>query len=276
MPARFAAAAALLLLAPAAQAAGAESLLYERILMSRADARCGLFQPAVARALKASALQARGAALRAGAAVETTRAVERRAVAKAAATPCASPELASAAGRVRDAFEGWSRLSRLELEGGWIAERMASAGRWRLRQATTFGVDRAVLGLEGPAGRPAVAVTFADGRVPSAARLRLRDPARDPRPNLNGTRLPSPGSTRVLWAGATESAPETLAPAGAQAARLHRWPAGTAAALAALDPREAVAADFVFSDRHGSETIRTAVFQVGDVAAALAFLAASP
>ena len=258
----------------AAAAASAEALLYERSLMRAAGDRCGLFAPGIERALYASAVQARGAALRAGAQPAALTATERRASAKAASTPCASPELATAAARVRAGFAGYARLNRIPLQG-WTADRLGLG--WKLRQTARFGPDQATLGLQGSAARPAVAVSFADGRTPSAARLRLRDPARDPHADLRGPslreRTPAPAASRVLWAAGQVPAPEGLAPAGP--GRLFHLPAAAGPALSALDPREAVAVEFVFAGSRG-ETVRTALFEVGDFAAGLAFLQASP
>ncbi|NEX93852.1 hypothetical protein G3573_13830, partial [Caulobacter sp. 17J65-9] len=81
-------------LAPlAAQALGSADLFYERTLMRAADDRCGLFAPQISTALDAAASQARGAALRSGTTAAALSSVESRAKAKAAATPCASPDL---------------------------------------------------------------------------------------------------------------------------------------------------------------------------------------
>jgi hypothetical protein len=260
----------LLLLVPAAaSAATAEALLYERALMRAAGARCGLFEPPVQRALHASAIQARGAALRGGASLIALGATERRAATRANRTACASPELTVAATRVRGAFAGYARLNRIPLEG-WTADRLSLG--WRLRQTARFGFHRATLGLAGPGVRPAVAVSFADGATPAAARLRVRDPARDPHPDLRGAsaaqRTPALATSRVIFAAEQTAAPAGLAPG--KTGRLFRLPPTAAPALAALDPREAVTVEFVFP----GDQVRTAIFEVGDFAAGLAFLEA--
>src|SRR4051812_45614195 len=95
-----------LLVAALAAAAGCAQaqvldLLYERTVMTAADRRCSLFTPAVSASLAAYRLQARGAALRAGATPETLTGIERRAGEKAAGLDCAGKDLAVAAGRVR-------------------------------------------------------------------------------------------------------------------------------------------------------------------------------
>src|SRR5450432_2159167 len=92
-------------------------LLYERAVMSAADARCGLFAPDVAAALAAGTVQARGAALRGGISADALHATERAAQAKAAAVDCRSPDVALAAARVRSAFSGFAKITRLTYAG---------------------------------------------------------------------------------------------------------------------------------------------------------------
>lgn len=256
-----------------AGAAGPGALFYERTLMSAADARCGLFAPPVRAALAAGAAQARGAAIRAGAAPSALGETERRARAKAAATACGSADLRLAADRVRAGFEGYSRLPRLQL-AGWSADRSTREG-WRLRQTQSAGGVLASLGLD-TGGRPAVVAAFA-GAQPAAVRLRVRDAARAAHPELRGPglrdRAPQAADARVFLAQSHAPAATGLAPGGAPGARLWRLPPEAVAALTTLDPREAVAVEFVFPSRSG-ETVRPVWFEVGDFAAGVAFLRA--
>src|SRR5690242_17679480 len=98
------------LAAPAlAQAAGAASLFYERAVMTAADQRCNLFTPQVSAALEAARAQARGAALRGGAETAELQRVQARAQQKAASVACASPDMRTAAERVRLAFDGYAK-----------------------------------------------------------------------------------------------------------------------------------------------------------------------
>src|SRR5438128_10711496 len=83
--------------APGLARAQPVDLYFERAVMAAADARCGLFTPEISAALAASAAQARGAALRAGAAPEQLRETGQAARAKAAAAVCGSPDLRTAA-----------------------------------------------------------------------------------------------------------------------------------------------------------------------------------
>ena len=272
-----------LVLAPALAHASAANLFYERTLMSAADARCDLFAPQVSSALAAAGAQARGAALRSGVDTATLAGVEQRARAKAAATACRSPDLATAAGRVRSAFDGYAKMSRISYPGdiaGWQADRSSSKPRWRLAQSTRFGFDRLQFGLAGTPGRDQLIAlaAFADGQTPYAARIVMRDTARTgraylarydgkKRPPLPG-RLPPGSASRAVMAEARAPADEALTPAGFERPLAFRFPATAVASLAALDPREAVAVEFLFP----GEQVRTAYVEVGDFAAGRAFL----
>lgn len=264
--------AALLCAAAPAQAAGPGALFYERTLMSAAGARCSLFAPPVAAALQAGAAQARGAALRSGAPLSSLSETERRARAKAASVNCADPDLKLAATRVRDGFTGYSKLPRMQMQG-WTADRSTRFG-WRLSQTQAASGVRATLGLD--RGRPTVAAAFA-GAQPSAVRLRIRDTARGPHPDLRGgslrDRAPGPGQSRVIHAASRETAPAALMPGGKEGGQLWRLPPTAVAALAGLDPREAVTVEFVFPSRSG-DAVKPVWFEVGDFAAGVAFLQA--
>lgn len=259
-------------------------LFYERTVMSAADSRCGLFTPELARALAAAAAQARGAALRAGTSPDEVERAERVARLRAAEADCRSHDVATAAGRVKQAFAGYSRIYRLSYPGdvaGWQADRYATASNpWRLRQDTVFGPDRMSFGLAGREDASAlVAVAqFADGATPYAARLVMRDTSRSSGPYLDRAtagptsglplpkRLPPRGAAIGLMAEARQPAGKELAPTGE--AWAFRFPPQSARALAALDPREAVAVEFLFP----GDRVRRAYVEVGDFAAGRAFL----
>lgn len=272
-------------------AAPALELYYERSLMVAADARCRLFDAQLGAALAAAAAQARGAALRSGTDEAVIVQTRGRAQAKADAAGCRSRDLTVAANRVREAFEGYSRLQAMSYPGqigSWQADRAASAtvSTWRLSQASAMGRDKVIFGLaargEGPLTLTATAA-FADGRWPYAARLLMRDPARASRPSLGGVfarsldkiplsrRLPPRRAVHVVLAEGRGIAEALLRPSGAKAGLAVRFPASARAQLAALDPREAVAVEFVFAGR-GRDDVRRAYFEVGDFAAGQAFL----
>ena len=257
-------------------------LFFERTVMTAADGRCNLFTPEVSAALAAGAAQARGAALRAG--VEAKALSQRDAEARryAAQLNCRNPQVLAEAARVQQAFSGYARVTRMHYPGevaDWRADRGAGKNaRWRLAQDATFGGGRMTFGLAGREGANAlVAVAqFADGQTPYAARLVLRDGSRTLGPYLDtrptaaplSRKLPPRGATRAFLAEARSEADELLLPKGSDAGWAFRFPAAAAQALAELDPREAIAVEFLFP----GERVRTAYVEVGDFAAGRAFL----
>ena len=272
---------AALLAAPALANGQPSDLFFERTVMRAADARCGLFAPDIASALAAGAVQARGAALRAGDDAKALQTLERDARSRAARLDCRAPELAAAAARVEDAFSGYARLTRITYPGeiaDWRADRsITRLTRWRLAQDARFEGGRMTFGL---AGREAPGVLlavaqFPDGRAPYAARLVLRDAGRTLGPYLDprqgkalSRRLPPRGATASHLAEARSAAGADLLPKHAASGWAFRFPAAAARELAALDPREAVAVEFLVP----GDAVRTAYVEVGDFAAGRAFL----
>jgi len=273
-------------LLPGFACAGPLEVLYERTVMTAANERCGLFAPPVGAALDAGRAQARNAALRAGADPQKLAATEQRARAAAGRVACNSTDLVVAAARVRTAFESYAKLTRMAYPGdlsSWRADRGAGrAARWRLAQDVTFGWNRMTFGLAGREGEDAlVAVAaFPDGATPYSARLVLRDVERSPMAyldrraaDLNGRmpldrRMPPASALKTYTAQARSPAGADLAGKDLKAGWAFRFPPEAAAKLAALDPREAVAVDFVFP----GDTVRRAYVEVGDFAAGRAFL----
>jgi hypothetical protein len=278
-----------LALSPAAAHAQPADLFYERAVMSAADQRCGLFAPDVGAALAAATAQARGAALRAGASGEVLRRTERAAQARAATVDCHSPDIQTAATRVRSAFSGFAKMTRLTYAGdvaGWQADRnIYRSARWQLSQESSFGPDRMAFGLIGREGESAlVAVAhFASDAEPYAARLVLRDETRSAQPYLArfgggstaglplAQRLPPAGAQKAYVAGARSAAGPDILPKGAASGWAFRFPDAAAQDLARLDPRESVAVDFLFP----GDVTRRAYIEVGDFAAGRAFLTVS-
>lgn len=274
----------------AAHAAGPADLYYERVLMGAADARCRLFIPEIGSALNAAAAQARGASLRAGFQRGQLDQVRDRARAKAASVDCRSKDLAVAAGRVRAGFEGYARLDRLTYPGdmaGWRAFRVQpSQGlTWKVVQEVRFGPDAMRFGLMGLRSQPGslvAVVKFADGAQPYAARLLIRDQGRTSGPYLGAikagasarlplsARVPPRTAVRTFMAETRGGADPALAE-GERTRIAFRFPQAAIAQLADLDPREAVTVEFVFS-AGGRDQVRTAYVEVGDFAAATAFL----
>jgi hypothetical protein len=266
--------------------AAAVDVLYERTVMTAADSRCRLFAPPVSAALDAGRAQARNTALRAGTDPAAVSAVEQRARAKAQGAACNSPDLVTAAARVRDAFDGFSKVTRLTYPGDlhdWRADRNAGpAARWRLAQDVSFGWDRMTFGLAGRDGEGALLAVadFPDGATPYAARLVMRDADRSPGPYLDkrgvdlkgrlplARRLPAAYALKTFQASARSPAGSDLAARSMKQPWAFRFPAEASARLAQLDPREAVAVDFVMPD----DTVRRAYVEVGDFAPGRAFL----
>lgn len=267
--------------APVVASAQPADLFFERMVMSAVDDRCNLFTPGVSAALAAGAAQARGAALRAGSEAKHLKAMEQDARSRAASVDCKSPPVTSAAARVQNAFAGYQRVQRITYRGDlteWRADRgVGRTARWRLSQTADFGSNRMIFGLAGREGANAlVAVaSFADKRAPYSARLVMRDGARtmgpyiDPRTRQPLSRkIPPASATRSYLAEARGDAEDELLPKGYAAGWAFRFPAAAAQALAELDPREAVAVEFLFP----GERVRTAYVEVGDFAAGRAFL----
>jgi hypothetical protein len=267
---------------PCAALAQPAHLFFERTVMTAADMRCGLFTPEVSAALAAGAVQARGVALRAG--TDTKLLGEREAAARryAGQLNCRSPKVLAEAARVQQSFSGYARVTRMTYPGDaadWRADRgSGKAARWRLAQDAAFGGGRMTFGLAGREGANAlVAVAeFADDQSPYAARLVLRDRSRTQGPYLDtrgkaaplSRKLPPRGATRAYMAEARSEAEEMLLPKGSDDGWAFRFPAAAAQALADLDPREAIAVEFLFP----GERVRTAYVEVGDFAAGRAFL----
>ena len=277
---------AALVVAPAVAHAQPLDLFYERTVMEAADSRCGLFTPELARALASAAAQARGAALRAGASRDEVQKAERVARLRAAEADCRSKDVTVAANRVREAFTGYARINRLTYRGdvaAWFADRYATpTNPWRLRQEATFGSDRLTFGLAGTEEAPVLLAVgeFADGAIPYGARLLLRDTRRSSGPYLrraNGgptaglslpDRLPPAGALTGILAEGRGEAGRDLLSKGGDDGWAFRFPPAAAQALAGLDPREAVAVEFLFA----GDKVRRAYVEVGDFAAGRAFV----
>jgi hypothetical protein len=285
---------ALALAAPQAAHAAAVDTYYERAVMVAANDRCHLFDPELSSALASAAAQAHGAAMRSGARDTTLDQTLHRAQTRAGAASCNSSDITTAAGRVRSAFTGYSKLQRMSFPGdtaNWTAARAAPQRYmvWKLSQTARFGWNSAVFGLAGRDG-PSVLLTvatFPDKAQPYTAQLVLRDRALAPEPFLNmiraspgaalplAARMPPRSATSAFLPEARSGADGLLLPAGTRDGVAFRFPKAASAALAALDPREAVAIDFVFAGNSGGDQVRTAFFEVGDFAAGRAFLTAA-
>lgn len=267
--------AAAVLATPAPARAGPADTYYERAFVVAADARCGLFDDRVDAALTAATAQARGAALRSGAAEADLKAVAARAVARAETVSCRDPQLAVVRDRVDGAFSGWTRTPRMTFPGKarpWVADRSAwSRPGWRLSQASRVGASPVTFGYAGDGDAPALTavVSFVGRSRPYAARIAFRDEARAPRAWLSGRGLAPAASRASVWATAVAPAGAALLAEGRRAGEAWRFPAAAADGLGRLDPRESFLVEFHFRD--GS--VATAAFEAGDFAAGRAFMA---
>lgn len=282
-----------LLCAPGLAHADALGAYYERSVMAAANQRCGLFTPELASALATAQAQARGAALRTGATSGALNQVEERARGRVGLVPCTSPDIIKAADRVRGAFQGFSRLQRMNFPGDtsdWMANRGVSrlGPVWKLSQTARFGGADLEFGLAGKGDTRVLlaVVSFPDNAQPYAARLVMRDAALAPEPYLNGiqahgrgplplaARTPPRSATLGVLADARAPADPALLPTGDRTGYAFRFPVSAIATLADLDPREAVAIEFLFADG-ARDGVRTAYVEIGDFAAGRAFVTAA-
>ncbi|HYD27958.1 hypothetical protein [Brevundimonas sp.] len=267
--------AAAVLATPAQALGGPSDTYYERAFVVAADARCDLFAPQVEAALTAATAQARGAALRSGAAEVDLNAAAARARARAAAVSCRDPQLATVRARVDGAFSGWARTPRMTFAGErqhWFADRTRwTQPGWRLKQSSTVGASPVAFGYGGKAdaSTPMAVVSFVGRSRPTAARLVFRDETRAPRAWLSGGGLAPTSSRASVWATGVSAADPALLAEGRRAGDAWRFPASAADRLARLDPRETFLVEFHFRD--GS--VATARFEAGDFAAGRAFMA---
>jgi len=257
--------------APTAQAAYAE-----RRALLEADRICTLFEPGMRAALVSTAGQARGALLRGGWTMARIGELETAAVSAARARRCGDERTEAAADRARLGYASWARTHAMTFTGvtrTWTARRTPDpVDQWVLRQeidtprAATFGVRA----FDNHQELTLILPLPANANAPGAAELLLRDPAR-----ARTSQMDVPGRlARGLAAGAPS--PASARGYQAQARRIETvrgqrraaflFPAAALEAMAALDPREA--AEIRLGD--GARIY----IEIGDVAAARAFLAA--
>lgn len=263
---------------PMAALADATRPYYDRSFVLAADQKCRLFAPIVAEALTAATLQARGAAARGGATPQDLAATAGRASARANQTSCGDPQLGVVKDRVANAFAGWAGTPRMTFPGvkaAWYGDRYALVGPgWRLKQTVQTGQAPVSFGLVGDAGGGETlqaVVTFVGRNRPYAARIVLRDVDRAPRPWPTGSRagdLPPEAQRRAIFSTGSAAAAEGLLLPERKDGQTWRFPDTAADLIAQLDPREAFAIDFLFSD----DSVARATFEAGDFAAGRAFI----
>jgi hypothetical protein len=274
----FLASIAVLSFAGPAVAAGADQVFAERKALLAADMRCDLFTPALRQALEASTFQARTTLLRAGWTAARADDLGRAAGAEVSRRPCGDPVLTRAAANARAGFAGWARLMSMRFPGverAWLARRAPDPQGFYIRQdisaprTAIFGVRR-----DGEGGSLVLLLPLAPGEAaPGAARLSFRDTTRAPRsvadtPGRVATGLQavvaSPATARITHARARVV---EIGERGARAVAFV-FPDAALAQIKGLDPREAIAVTV------DARTPVTLLIEVGDIAAAHAFLAA--
>ncbi|MGE0741082.1 MAG: hypothetical protein AB7O98_07045 [Hyphomonadaceae bacterium] len=274
---------ALALLAPAvahADEPNARTVYVERRGLVEADAQCRLFTPAIRSALQAGVSQARGSLLREGWSTGRLRELDQAVVAAAQSRACTDARTQTAAAEAREAFAHWLNASAMEFNGWqrtWLARRTVGANGWRLSQAIDAPIA-AIFGVRerDNAQRLTLTIAFARGQTgASTARLILRDAGRTGAAEISlpqrvsyGLEAGAPPATAALTIPSTRTI-EPIDNRRSQAVFV--FPDSAFRALLALDPRESV----VLEVRTGRATQRVLV-EVGDIAAARAFLAIRP
>ncbi len=265
----------------AQSAPDAATAFAERSALLAASARCPLLTADEATALRAGAQQARGALLRGGWNGARVQALADRAAAAAAARDCDDAAFIQAATQARAGYAAWSRLAAMQFPGAvspWTVTRAPDAEGWFLRQAGRAGTVLGVrMGEDGP--EVAFSAPLTPGSPePAFAVMSFRDAGRAPIslvevPGRAGTGLAAtaapPGMARQIWA----QRRMVEAQGDGRRIALLTFPAAAFEGIAALDPREAIE---VRIGRVGSDQGVRVYFEVGDLAAAQAFLSAQP
>lgn len=259
----------------AQSAPDAQAAYGERRALLEADRRCHLFDADMRGALTATAAQARGALLRGGWTLLRLDQLEDAAVTAANARACGDPRTAAAADRARRGFAGWRQIRTMDFPGAerlWAARRSPDpVDHWILRQTLT-APRPAVFGVREFSGAHEVTLILPLGRgpAPGAVQMAVRDVARAPRSQMDvpariarglQAGAPSPGTARVFLPAARRV--ETV---NGERRALYAFTPDAIAAIAALDPREAVEIEL-------GDGRRPLLIEVGDFAAARAFLA---
>lgn len=259
--------------ASAQEAPGAREAYIERRGLLETDARCRMLAPSLRDALNVGAMQARGALLRAGWSSAQIRELEGAVVAAARARPCNDPRTSAAAAQARASVGQWANSGTMAFPGWertWVARRESDG--WRLSQAIDAPIN-ATFGIRQVNDRQRLVLIVALARgapPPASAQLVMRDPARE-RAEVNlaqriayGLEAGAPPATIALSAPATRTLERAQ---GGGSAAVFTFPDAAFAQLLALDPRESVEVRLRFGNG-----VRRVLIEVGDVAAARAFL----
>jgi hypothetical protein len=277
-----------------------EDTLYERAAVLAADARCGLFDSQTRAALEAARSQSRSAMIRSGAPASSVASVERFAAQAAGGWACNSADMKAVATRVRNAFGDYQRLAVMRFPGDqqdWVAEKYSAerAARWRVWQATSTPTFQYRLGIAEKDGKqtPMLVLSNATGLAPTSVVVMVRDFKLAPRPVGSGflksmTFKSTSKSTPLYARAAPQNVTQPYFASGRAAADTSLLPPRTTQGLSfslpqtlmthmeSLDPREAIEVRITLPGTPTTpERIERCYFEVGDFAAARAFIRAS-
>jgi hypothetical protein len=274
-------------LTSAASAQDADLIFGERTAALAMDAHCDLFTDRQRAALDAARLQARGALLRSGIAPGQIQAYGDEIAADAGSRDCDSAEILAMHDRVLTAFEGYLRIGNMTFPGiafSWFANRQILTDEpvWALLQDT----GRIRAGISRVDGDISFTIALPDSGEYISAILVMRDTQRAPElydPTMGGM-FAGPASAswaqwtppeyarRLVWASDQMDGPAADALAGASQGHVFRFPPSVVQQLGRLDPRETARIDLM--GRNG-ERVASDYFEIGDFAAAIAFLRAA-
>lgn len=259
---------------------GAASLFAERAALMAADSKCALLAKPVRAALAATMIQARSGAFRDGWSDAKLDGVSERAANAGRSRDCRDPLVTDAIQRAAAGYAGWIKQQGLDLPGPartWRARRHGDVDRWVLAQ----DIGPARFGVRNDANAESwlvLALPLEAAGQPSSVQVYIRDRARAARPLVD-----VPGV--VLVGGlANGAAPRSLAAtwiaSGITTERLKDQPArvivtfppGLLAEMGALDPRESAEISLTYPGRR----TQNLYVEIGDLAVARAFLAATP
>lgn len=268
----FTAAALCALAGPAAaDPPSAQAAFVERLGLLQIDDRCRLLAAGPRATLELSAAQARGSLLRGGWTQARLSELERAVTGAARERACNDPRTQTAVTDARAAHDQFARANVMEFPGwqrAWVARRTTGINGWRLSQSidarTSFGVRES-------GGVQTLSLVLSETNA-TGARLILRDRRRTNSEALDLTSRVAYGleAGAPAMGAATRTFPSTRVQErrpGGTTQVVFAFPNDAFQAMLALDPRESVVIELL-----GARTTQRILVEVGDIAAARAFL----
>lgn len=268
---------------------GAEESYARRAFLLEADQRCELLTSGERASLHAAARQARGALERAGLDADNLESKVRTA---ASSRACSDELVQAVAGEARNAYAGWAALRAMDFPGVarvWTTRRVMEPDaqpRWNLWQRLQNG-ERFGLAVTDTDRIAMLAIPAENAKSPiRSAQIELRDPDKlagpldaslgglfTARANLDplAAKAAPASLSRTIWASGMSEAKGELAPRPGDQYQILEFPASVLERIAALQAGETARIRIIRAD---GETVR--YVEAGDLAAALAFLAAKP